>query len=304
MPMSMMDQPSCSRDMENVVAANGEPVEKDSASTKVSDNFGIVRVHEELDKVVRKLRGIPAKVEEELAEARIAGKYRMQLDNVVGEEVKKACQALEGMKQGVAMYHQFGQELSSVLRAKGIESIEDMNDFVSTTEMDGEIVAMLSEIFNKDLSQAREALREVQSLKEVQDRSKAARIVEPMETDFSEDKTERGRSCDEDWKSLRAALESAFGTLGQKHKQYGASKGAARTVGYRSEERGNEAECAGTRRTAAKTEVRISNGRREIPPAQSEGREVRGSASAEQRKCYNGSRVGHIKRLSIEKATS
>ncbi|KAK5967208.1 hypothetical protein GCK32_000221 [Trichostrongylus colubriformis] len=183
MPMSMMDQPSCSRDMGNVVAANGEPMEKDSASTKVSDNFGIVRVHEELDKVVKKLRVIPAKVEEELAEARITGKYRMQLDNVIGEEVKKVCHALKGMKQGVAMYHQCGQELSSVLRAKGIESIEDMNDFVSTTEMDEGIVAMLCEIFNKDLSQAREALREVQSLKEAQDRSKAARIVEPMEKD-------------------------------------------------------------------------------------------------------------------------
>ncbi|KAK5972006.1 hypothetical protein GCK32_006363, partial [Trichostrongylus colubriformis] len=37
MPMSMMDQPSCSRDMENLVAASGDTAEKDNASTKARE---------------------------------------------------------------------------------------------------------------------------------------------------------------------------------------------------------------------------------------------------------------------------
>ncbi|KAK5981468.1 hypothetical protein GCK32_005476 [Trichostrongylus colubriformis] len=73
-----------------------------------------------------------------------------------------------------------------------------MNDFVSTTEMDREIVAMLCEISNKDVSEAREALREVQILKETQDRSKAARRVEAMETDLPE-----GRNFPREEKDMR-----------------------------------------------------------------------------------------------------
>ncbi|KIH51125.1 hypothetical protein ANCDUO_18791 [Ancylostoma duodenale] len=134
------------------------------ASEPPSRSQGLVRVREQLERVICKVEQVPHLVNENLAGARIAGKYRSQMNAVIEEQVKTACDLLNELKKNTEGYKQLGKELFRALDLKGIESMDDFNDFLSTTERDAELVTDICDMFDTDVLQIRDVLGEIQLL--------------------------------------------------------------------------------------------------------------------------------------------
>ncbi|VDL66722.1 unnamed protein product [Nippostrongylus brasiliensis] len=128
------------------------------------------------------------------------------------------------MAKSMRGYEQFGKELFVALEKKGIECLEDLNDYFVTTERDGELIADICDMFQTNVREVRTVLAEV---REQIRTPRAARTLEEDRMDTDRD----GGQNDEhvrttDWSTLRTALETAFGDLGGT-KQHGASDSTA-----------------------------------------------------------------------------
>ncbi|KAK6049424.1 hypothetical protein COOONC_13071, partial [Cooperia oncophora] len=109
----------------------------ENSPPQVSDQrFEVKRITDELDKVGDEVKQLPLRVEEELSEARIAGKYRNQLMEILYSHTSRACTMLEDIRASVVGHEMFGKDLLQTLQDKGIESMEDLNEYISVTERD------------------------------------------------------------------------------------------------------------------------------------------------------------------------
>ncbi|KAL6742731.1 hypothetical protein Aduo_015851 [Ancylostoma duodenale] len=84
---------------------------RNQVSELTSQEWGVVRVSEELDRVICKVGQLPQLISENLAEARIAGKYRSQMMTVIENQAKAVCRLLGELKKSTEGYSQFGKEL-------------------------------------------------------------------------------------------------------------------------------------------------------------------------------------------------
>ncbi|KAK6027860.1 hypothetical protein OSTOST_06102 [Ostertagia ostertagi] len=84
------------------------------------DQFPFKRASEEIDRVIKEIKQVTSQVENELMDARIAGKYRAQMRTSLEKQT---------------------------LYDKGIESVKDWNEYIATTERDGELIADLCDMF-------------------------------------------------------------------------------------------------------------------------------------------------------------
>uniref|UniRef100_A0A7I5EE86 DUF222 domain-containing protein n=1 Tax=Haemonchus contortus TaxID=6289 RepID=A0A7I5EE86_HAECO len=108
--------------------------------------FGVESISEVLDKVIEEIRQGPGRIEKDLTEARIVGKYRTQLMRVWDIQAEQACSMLEDVKARARGYKLFGSELFRELQEKGIESMDDWNEYASVTERDGELFAEICDV--------------------------------------------------------------------------------------------------------------------------------------------------------------
>ncbi|KAL6727289.1 hypothetical protein Aduo_009179 [Ancylostoma duodenale] len=111
---------------------------RNQVSELTSEDWGVVRL-----------------ISENLAEARIA---------VIENQAKAACHLLGELKKSTEGYSQFGRELFRALQYKGVESMDDLKDFLTTTEREGELLAEICGMFNTDVLQVRDVLGEIQQL--------------------------------------------------------------------------------------------------------------------------------------------
>ncbi|EPB69142.1 hypothetical protein ANCCEY_11772 [Ancylostoma ceylanicum] len=88
--------------------------------------------------------------------------------------------------------------LQKTLQQKGIESIEDFDDFIRTTERDGSVIADLCDMLDANVFQITQRVAAIKK-----DTKRPARIEAKQEPDPGND-----------WDILRSALESAFAGLG------------------------------------------------------------------------------------------
>ncbi|KAL6726281.1 hypothetical protein Aduo_008269 [Ancylostoma duodenale] len=86
------------------------------------------------------------------------------MNAVIEEQFKTACDLLNELKKNTEGYKQLGKELFRALDLKGIESMDDFNDFLSTTERDAELVTDICDMFDTDVLQIRDVLGEIQLL--------------------------------------------------------------------------------------------------------------------------------------------
>ncbi|KAL6739026.1 hypothetical protein Aduo_012519 [Ancylostoma duodenale] len=92
--------------------------------------------------------------------------------------------------------------------------MDDLNDFLITTERDGELLSEICSMFNTDVLQVRDVLGEIQQLQNSsQSRSQSAHEEKMDVSQGNEENGETHHSTD--WSSLRTALEAAFGAMGQ-----------------------------------------------------------------------------------------
>ncbi|RCN48711.1 zinc knuckle [Ancylostoma caninum] len=141
-----------------------EGLPRNQVSEMTSQDWGVVRVSEELERVICKIEQLPQLISENLAETRIAGKYRSQMMTVIENQAKAVCLLLGELKKSTQGYSQFGKELFRALQFKGVESMDDLNDFLTTTERDGELLSEICGMFNTDVLQVRDVLGEIKQL--------------------------------------------------------------------------------------------------------------------------------------------
>nr|CDJ81915.1 Zinc finger domain containing protein [Haemonchus contortus] len=200
--------------------------------------FAVENLSEVLDEVIEEIRQGPVRIEKDLTEARIAGKYRAQLMRVWDIQAEQACDMLKDVKARARGYKLFGSELFRELQEKGIESMDDWNEYARVTERDGEILAEICDMFQTDVAHIRGVLKELP-------RNGQRRRLEPgddeekMETDEngeSSDMTSRmghtlrngsiqgplrrqipqtGAPCGQVWRQHSEPSEEAIGTSGQ-----------------------------------------------------------------------------------------
>ncbi|VDL87216.1 unnamed protein product [Nippostrongylus brasiliensis] len=127
---------------------------------------------------------------------------------------------LQQMAKSMRGYKQFGKELFVALEQKGIECLEDLNDYFVTTERDGELVADICDMFQTNVREVRTVLAEVR------DQIRTPRAARTLEEDRMDIDRDGGKNDEHvgttDWSTLRTALETAFGDLGGT-KQHGTS---------------------------------------------------------------------------------
>ncbi|XGW19755.1 hypothetical protein V3C99_003527, partial [Haemonchus contortus] len=123
--------------------------------------FGVESLSEVLDKVVEEIRQGPVRIEKDLTEARVAGKYRTQLMRVWEIQAEQACNMLKDVKARARGYKLFGSELFRELQEKGIESMDDWNEYARVTERDGELLAEICDMFQTDVAHIRGVLKEL-----------------------------------------------------------------------------------------------------------------------------------------------
>ncbi|KAK6018400.1 hypothetical protein OSTOST_16017, partial [Ostertagia ostertagi] len=157
--------------------------------------FAVESMSERLDKVIEEIRQGPSRIEKDLTEARIAGKYRTQLMRVWDIQAEEACKMLEDIKERASGYKLFGSELFQELHERGIESMDDWKEFVKSDV--GHIRGVLAELPRNGQRSRLEPTQE----------------EEKMETDGSSEKSEIA-----DWSALRASLEAAFGGIGRSNR--------------------------------------------------------------------------------------
>ncbi|VDL67829.1 unnamed protein product, partial [Nippostrongylus brasiliensis] len=151
---------------------------------EVSGEFLVVDVAREMEIAIEQIENLPIKVGEELVDTRIAGKYRAQLDKVINEQTRQVSLMLQQMAKSMRGYKQFGKELFVALEQKGIECLEDLNDYFVTTERDGELIADICDMFQTNAREVRTVLAEVRD----QIRTpRAARTLEEDRMDIDRD---------------------------------------------------------------------------------------------------------------------
>uniref|UniRef100_A0A7I5EEG0 Uncharacterized protein n=1 Tax=Haemonchus contortus TaxID=6289 RepID=A0A7I5EEG0_HAECO len=155
------------------------------------EEFAVVEVGEELERVLVRVRQIPIRVGEELEEARIAGKYRTKLFQVLESEASGIGKMLEDLKASVVGYKQFGRELFRTLRTKGIDTIDDLIEYFDTTERDGELIADICDMFQTNGREVRNVLGEVQRTVRQQSHRSPPKEDDQMDTDTNTGELER-----------------------------------------------------------------------------------------------------------------
>ncbi|KAL6730905.1 hypothetical protein Aduo_001827 [Ancylostoma duodenale] len=116
-----------------------------------------------------------------MAEARIAGKYRSQMMAVIENQAKAVCHLLGELNKSTEGYSQFGKELFRTLQFQEVESMDDLNDSLITTERDGELLSEICGMFNTDLLQVRDVLGEIQQLQNSRQASSHSTQEEKMD---------------------------------------------------------------------------------------------------------------------------
>ncbi|KAL6735072.1 hypothetical protein Aduo_005549 [Ancylostoma duodenale] len=81
---------------------------------------------------------------------------------VTENQAKAVCHLLREPKRSKGVDDQFGKELFRALLFKGVESMDDLNDFLTTTESDGDLLSEICGKFNTDVLQVRDVLGEIQ----------------------------------------------------------------------------------------------------------------------------------------------
>ncbi|KAL6729675.1 hypothetical protein Aduo_000709 [Ancylostoma duodenale] len=148
---------------------------RNQVSELTSEEWGVVRVSGELDRIICKVEQLPQLISENLAEARIACKYRSQMMTVIENQATAVCHLLGELKKSTEGYSPFGKELFRALQFKGVESMDDLNDFLTTTERDGELLSEICSMFDTDVLQVDDVLGEIQQLQNSsQSRSQSA----------------------------------------------------------------------------------------------------------------------------------
>ncbi|VDL74304.1 unnamed protein product [Nippostrongylus brasiliensis] len=122
-------------------------------------------IGEEIGRVLHALKQLPLKIEHDLESARIAGKYRAQLFAVIEAHVEEMSKILTDVKAAMHEYKTFGNELFRVLCGKGIESLEDFEEFLVVTERDSELVLDICDMFQTSAGEVRSALGQLQKLR-------------------------------------------------------------------------------------------------------------------------------------------
>ncbi|VDO90555.1 unnamed protein product [Heligmosomoides polygyrus] len=157
-------QEPCDSRIMGLARANGQPPEEKADQSPEAEvsvrarSLPIGDLCDELDRALKELKQVPAKVEEALEDARIAGKYRTQLSKVLREQTERVCEILRQLKPNVRGYQLFGAELFKALSGKGIENMADLEDYFATTESDGELIADICDMFQTNVREVRKVL--------------------------------------------------------------------------------------------------------------------------------------------------
>ncbi|KAK6035972.1 hypothetical protein COOONC_26523 [Cooperia oncophora] len=109
----------------------------------------------------------------------------------------------------------FGKDLLQTLQDKGIESMEDLNEYISVTERDGELLAVICDMFSDgivDRTTLVPVLSRDPGFEETFPSRQRAYGVKAWTRADEDSATEKSDVTD--WSSLRASLEAAFGDIG------------------------------------------------------------------------------------------
>ncbi|KAK6010206.1 hypothetical protein OSTOST_24781 [Ostertagia ostertagi] len=122
----------------------------------------------EIKKAIESIRGLGPKIKDDLEEARIAPKYRSVIDKSIEQQVKKACETLGTLESSAKSYLTFGKELMESLQKRGIETLEDWDDFLGVVDRDGSLLAEICSMLDTNVLQVRDVVGEIQKLQEKQ----------------------------------------------------------------------------------------------------------------------------------------
>ncbi|VDP51838.1 unnamed protein product, partial [Heligmosomoides polygyrus] len=133
-------------------------MEKNHSEVRESEQWGkedsfVVKASEEVRQVIDHIREISDQIKNDLEEARIAPKYRTLIDRAVANGVKMACEELEELRKGAETHLTFGRGMIKLLKSKGIETLEDMQDFFAVVERDGDLIAQICATLKTDVLQ-------------------------------------------------------------------------------------------------------------------------------------------------------
>ncbi|CAJ0599711.1 unnamed protein product [Cylicocyclus nassatus] len=101
----------------------------------------------------------PETLASKLDEHRIAYKFRDSLENEITQLVEKTKSALAILKTKIGKEGMSGGQIREVLLKKGIESAENLEEFISTTERDSGLVTELCELLDTNVSQIKEKVQ-------------------------------------------------------------------------------------------------------------------------------------------------
>ncbi|VDL80564.1 unnamed protein product [Nippostrongylus brasiliensis] len=174
-----------------MVLENAEAVEcpERSECAQVS-RLTDVDAGQEVEKILEIARQLPSKVEAELADARIAGKYRTQLARVINHEVRNISEKLEELKYSLDGHQILSRDLCNILRCRGIETLVELKEFIEVTERDGELVEDICDMFQTNAKQVRSVLGEMKAQMNPRPR-KPSEEIEKMDTNTEKGNFER-----------------------------------------------------------------------------------------------------------------
>ncbi|KAK6053370.1 hypothetical protein COOONC_09125 [Cooperia oncophora] len=125
-----------------------ESPEQEGKESRTPVSFPHVNMSYEFEELNKCVEGIPAIMTELMAEHKISARYKEKYERSLRQELEKVSKKLEDLVRRCSLSRILGKEIAEVVTIRGIESSEDWEEYVETTERDGNILAQLCDELN------------------------------------------------------------------------------------------------------------------------------------------------------------
>ncbi|VDO34970.1 unnamed protein product [Heligmosomoides polygyrus] len=165
----------------------------------VSTGFPYETLVRELREVVTMLHQVPETVTEELSEHKVSARYKEKHGEILRRELTRAREAVERLIKECGFTQVLSNRIVEELDKRGVETIDDWDQYLRTMEKDGEMLAQIAGILNVDVLQIVKAVKEVKATADAGTQPKAVRP------------DANGKHAD--WSVLRAEMEALCGDI-------------------------------------------------------------------------------------------